>query len=83
MRKLALAAICSVLALALTGCGNTDVRGSANGRFYSTFGGVGVCVITDSETGVKYLFAKSGYGGGLCPLLNADGTPYVEQSDNG
>lgn len=30
-------------------------------------------VIVDKETGVNYLFVKSGYGAGLTPLLDADG----------
>ena len=31
----------------------------------------------DKETGVNYLFHAAGYAGGLCPLLNRDGTPVV------
>ena len=34
-------------------------------------------VLIDRTTGVNYLYAASGYGGGLCPLLNRDGTPVV------
>ena len=30
-------------------------------------------VIVDKETGVNYLFVKSGFGAGLTPLLDADG----------
>ena len=30
-------------------------------------------VIVDKETGVNYLFVKSGYGAGLTPLLDVDG----------
>lgn len=30
-------------------------------------------VIVDLETGVHYLLAKSGYGGGITPLLDKDG----------
>ncbi len=29
----------------------------------------------DTETGIQYLFHRSGYSGGLTPLLNADGKP--------
>lgn len=32
-------------------------------------------VIVDKETGVNYLWIKSGYAGGLTPLLDADGKP--------
>lgn len=34
-------------------------------------------VIVDNETGVNYLFVKSGYGGGLTPLLDAKGNIVV------
>lgn len=36
-----------------------------------------IVVYVDRETGVNYLFVKSGYGGGLTPLLDADGKPVV------
>ena len=32
-------------------------------------------VLLDKETGVQYLFIKSGYGAGLTPLLDRDGKP--------
>ena len=34
-------------------------------------------IIVDTETGVNYLYVSNGYGGGLTPLLNADGNPIV------
>lgn len=34
-------------------------------------------ILVDRETGVNYLFVQSGYGGGLTPLLDADGEPVV------
>ena len=34
-------------------------------------------ILVDRMTGVNYLFVQSGYGGGLTPLLNRDGTPIV------
>ena len=36
-----------------------------------------VSIIVDKKTGVNYLFAASGYAGGLTVLLNRDGTPVV------
>ena len=36
-----------------------------------------VQIIVDRETGVNYLFVHRGYGGGLTPLLDADGKPVV------
>ena len=38
-----------------------------------------VSVIVDQETGVNYVFYKSGYGGGLSPRYNADGTLYITE----
>lgn len=37
----------------------------------------GTTVLVDRLTGVNYLYVSSGYGGGLTPLLNRDGTPIV------
>ena len=34
-------------------------------------------IIIDKETGVNYLYVCRGYGGGLTPLLNADGKPII------
>ena len=31
----------------------------------------------DLETGVQYLWHKSGYGGGITPLLDKDGKPVI------
>ena len=32
-------------------------------------------VLMDRVTGVQYLFVQSGYGGGLCPLVDKEGGP--------
>lgn len=42
-----------------------------------SFTGPATYVLVDRQTGVNYLYASSGYGGGLTPLLNRDGTPIV------
>ena len=34
-------------------------------------------VIVDKKTGVNYLYVHRGYGGGLTPLIGADGKPIV------
>ena len=34
-------------------------------------------IIVDKETGVNYLIWKSGYAGGITPLLDADGKPII------
>ena len=39
-------------------------------------------VIVDRETGVNYLFVHRGHGGGLTPLLDADGKPIVSEIES-
>ena len=34
-------------------------------------------IFVDRKTGVNYIFKASGYAGGLCPLIDADGKPIV------
>ncbi len=36
-------------------------------------------ILVDTETGVNYLVWKSGYAGGITPLLNQDGTPVISK----
>ena len=53
-----------------------------NDRFIKTYTqGSGltqlVQIWVDKKTGVNYVFMQSGYGGGLSPLLNADGKPVI------
>ena len=43
----------------------------------------GVEVWVDKKTGVNYVFAFSGYAGGLTPLLNRDGKPIVTRTVTG
>ena len=42
-------------------------------------GTIYVSVIVDHETGVNYVFYISGYGGGLSPRYNSDGTLYITE----
>lgn len=34
-------------------------------------------IMVDKETGVNYIIWKSGYAGGITPLLDAEGKPVV------
>ena len=36
-----------------------------------------VVIYVDKKTGVNYMYVNGGYGGGLTPLLNRDGTPVI------
>jgi len=46
------------------------------------FTGPGFYVLVDKQTGVNYVYASGGYGGGITPLLNRDGTPVVTPVPN-
>ena len=39
----------------------------------------GTMIITDSETGVQYLFASTGYAGGMTLLVDKDGKPLLNK----
>lgn len=36
-----------------------------------------MAIYVDRQTGVNYLFTQSGYAGGLCVLVDAQGKPIV------
>jgi hypothetical protein len=38
-------------------------------------------ILVDTETGVHYLVWKSGYAGGITPLLDAEGNVVITKSD--
>ena len=54
----------------------------SKGRFSIEKGGFleGSKIITDKETGVQYLFAWSGYAGGLTLLVDKDGKPIIDKT---
>ena len=54
-------------------------------KVYSQGGGFtapAMDILGDSQTGVNYVYASHGYGGGLTVLLNRDGTPVVTPVPN-
>ena len=49
-------------------------------KVYSQGGGFAapaIEILVDKETGVNYVYASHGYGGGLTVLLDKDGKPVV------
>lgn len=46
-------------------------------RFIVTYKESGFRVLIDRTTGVNYVYMSSGYGGGICALLDRDGKPIV------
>jgi len=53
-------------------------------RFIKTYSqGLGeIQILVDKQTGVNYLYKSEGYGGGLTPLLDAQGKPIVTPVTN-
>ena len=43
----------------------------------SGFTSPSVQILVDKYTGVNYVYAASGYSGGITPLLKPDGTPVI------
>lgn len=46
-------------------------------RFVVSYKESGVRVMVDTTTGVNYVYMSSGYGGGVCVLVDSDGKPLV------
>ncbi len=44
--------------------------------------GFNVRILVDKETGVNYIFAQNGNGGGLTVLLDKDGKPVITPVNN-
>jgi len=38
-----------------------------------------IIILRDKQTGAQYLFVRSASGGGLTPLLGADGKPIIDK----
>lgn len=79
-RKTIIAVLAAVLAcLIAVGC--TESVAAENGRFL--FEGYGNAhVITDSHTGVQYMFYYNARGGGITVLVDADGKPLTQEERN-
>ena len=76
---IALLLLAVVLVLICTGCGETVEAAEASERFtfetvHTPLSCPSACIITDTETGVQYLFVRTGYAGGLTVLQPAETT---------
>lgn len=83
MKKAVIAAALA-LPLLLAGCGSAEASDGVSDRFEHTGSGIqSIRVITDTETGVQYLFVADCFGyagqGGLTVLVDADGKPLVAE----
>ena len=71
MKKVLILVMCLVMVLVMMGCGDSEPNEVNASGLYAIY--------VDEDTGVNYIFYKSGYGGGLSPRYNADGTLYVSE----
>ena len=79
----ALVLLAMILLLTCTGCASTagpetpepmvPTETTSTDRFTVDYMNDGAQIITDTETGVQYLFYKFGYGAGLTQLLPGEG----------
>ena len=79
-RKTIIAALAAVLAcLIAVGC--TDSVAAEEGRFlFERYGTAHV--ITDTHTGVQYMYYYNARGGGITVLVDADGKPLIQEEYN-
>lgn len=85
MKKILAILICvCILMCSLAACGKSATAEDTKytNRFIIVeecdLGTFSVCyVLVDTDTGVLYNFIKSGYGGGLTVMLDADGKPLI------
>ena len=75
---------CLVIPLVMCGCWNkTGNEQSLNdNRISKLFGNGLVAIYRDNETGVQYI-TGAGSDGGICVMVNADGTPYTGTQKGG
>ena len=77
-------AVLVFLALSFAGCASpNDGEGASDQQYRFTFVPSEVwgncAVIIDNETGVQYLYASRGYGGGITVLVDETGKPLVKK----
>lgn len=86
MRKLLAIILTIALVLCALGCSKAEAENSQGEKppfsraTYDIGSTTYITVIVDHETGVNYIFYKSGYGGGLSPRYNPDGTLYITEA---
>ena len=85
MKKLLAIILTMAMALCAAGCSGTEEetcqaeKQPFSRTTYDMQSTTYVSVIVDKETGVNYVFYKSGYSGVLSPRYNADGTLYITE----
>ena len=87
MKKFIIALLICTMCFGLASCGvsyedaNTEQEDMFNGYFTAvktwSEAGTGCYILYAKDTGVMYFYFCSGYGHGITPLYNADGTLQV------
>lgn len=80
MKKIIALFLCLVMVVAmLAGCAGTPIAEDVEtgDRFVVVVSQGSNAVYADTETGVMYYFHKSGYGGGMTVMVDADGNPLI------
>lgn len=72
MQKRIIIALIIILVLTTPVFAKWSKKGSTNQHPDASF-----AIWVDEETGVEYVLTYWGYGGGICPRYNADGTLYT------
>lgn len=81
MRKKLITAIITATLL-IAGCSDTaNVSAGQDNTMVLVESGLNYSIYADKDTGVMYLYMRSGSGGGLTVMLNADGTPKIWQGE--
>ena len=78
-RKTILAALAILACLIAVGC--TDSVAAEDGRFLLEWHGA-AHVITDTHTGVQYMYYYNARGGGITVLVDANGMPLIQEDNN-
>lgn len=60
----------------------TDNRFIVTYKQSGGFSGPGMKILVDKKTGVNYLWAESGYAGGMTVLLDREGKPVITPVSN-
>jgi len=66
-----------IMASTLTGCVSAPSDMTYKGADGEDHKSINTYYVQDPDTGVYYVIYSGGYGGGICPRYNADGTLYT------
>ena len=81
MKKILSIATAMLICMSVTGCRRNRANNDESKRFV-TVSEEQICdseltIVSDKETSVCYLIYKSGYKGGITPLIGKDGKPVL------